>query len=152
MHGECHLGPAASGTETPRQRASEGDAPAPVERPALGDVLTSVFGISETEWRTYRAVLDHPKCTTSELTTALSVGRSNVNRHLQALREKGLVTRTRRLLDTGGHVYLYEATPLEAAKPRMHRVLDDWTAHAHTQIEEIGRTHGPPGQTTGADP
>jgi predicted transcriptional regulator len=61
-----------------------------------------------------------------------------VNRSLSTLREKGLATRERRLLDGGGHVYQYSPIPLDEARDLMHETLDEWTVYVHDRIDEFG--------------
>ncbi|MEF8785366.1 MAG: helix-turn-helix domain-containing protein [Haloarculaceae archaeon] len=108
------------------------------EEPGLQDVLTCVFGIQRHEARTYQVLLDTPGSTVEELAAELDRDRSNVNRSLSTLREKGLAERQRRLLDSGGHVYQYSATPLVEARELMHETLDEWTAYVHDRIDEFG--------------
>jgi len=110
------------------------------EEPGFDDVLTCVFGIQRHEARTYRTLLDHPGSTVEELADVLDRDRSNVNRSLSTLREKGLADRRRRLLDGGGHVYQYSATPLEEARELMHETLDEWAAYVHERIDEFGES------------
>ena len=108
------------------------------EEPSFADVLTCVFGIQHHESRTYLELLDQPGSTVAELADVLDRDRSNVNRSLSTLLEKGLATRGRRLLDGGGHVYQYTATPLPEAKELMHETLDEWTAYVHARIGKFG--------------
>jgi predicted transcriptional regulator len=108
------------------------------EEPSFADVLTCVFGIQRHESRTYLELMDRPGSTVAELAAELDRDRSNVNRSLSTLLDKGLATRGRRLLDGGGHVYQYTATPLPEAKELMHETLDEWAAYVHSRIEEFG--------------
>jgi len=108
------------------------------EEPGFEDVLACVFGIQDHEVRTYMQLLDAPGSTVAELADLLDRDRSNVNRSLSTLREKGLAGRERRLLDEGGHVYQYTATPLPEARELMHETLDRWTAYVHERIDEFG--------------
>jgi predicted transcriptional regulator len=109
------------------------------DEPEFADVLSCVFGIQRHESRTYLTLLDNPSSTVAELATAVDRDRSNVNRSLTTLREKGLADRRRRLLDGGGHVYQYTATPLDEAKLLMHETLDEWAAYVHDRIDEYGQ-------------
>jgi predicted transcriptional regulator len=108
------------------------------EEPELPDVMRCVFGIQHHEARTYLTLLDRPGSTVEELASELDRDRSNVNRSLSTLREKGLAERERRLLDGGGHVYQYRATPLPEAKELMHETLDAWAAYVHGRIDDFG--------------
>lgn len=109
-----------------------------VDRPEFETVMTCVFGIQEHESRTYLVLLDAPGSTVSELAEDVERDRSNVNRSLSTLLEKGLVERERRLLDPGGYVYQYTAIPLSDAKERMHEAVDAWAEEVHGRIDEFG--------------
>jgi len=108
------------------------------EEPVLVEVMRCVFGIQEHEARTYETLRSHPGSTVEELAAELDRDRSNVNRSLSTLREKGLASRERRLLDGGGHVYQYSQTPLDEARELMHDTLDAWAEYVHERIDEFG--------------
>lgn len=108
------------------------------DEPGFEDVLACVFGVQRHEARTYLVLLDHPESTVADLADEVDRDRSNVNRSLSTLREKGLAERRRRLLDSGGHVYEYTATPLDDARDLMHETLDEWAAYVHERIDEFG--------------
>jgi predicted transcriptional regulator len=108
-----------------------------VEEPSFRHVLACVFGVQEHESRTYLVLLKNQGSTVAELATELDRDRSNVNRSLTTLLDKRLVERERRLLDPGGYVYQYTATPLPEAKEMMHRTLDEWVAQVHDAIDEF---------------
>ena len=105
--------------------------------PSFGHVMACVFGIQEHESRTYLRLLENPGSTVEELAEVLERDRSNVNRSLTTLLEKGLARRERRLLDPGGYVYQYTATPLPEAKELLHEALDEWAEAVHGVIEEF---------------
>ncbi|PSP99316.1 TrmB family transcriptional regulator [Halobacteriales archaeon QS_4_70_19] len=108
------------------------------DEPGFTDVMACVFGVQRHEARTYLTLLENPGSTVAELADELDRDRSNVNRSLTTLRDKDLATRERRLLDSGGHVYQYTATPLSEARDLMHETLDEWTAYVHERIDEFG--------------
>jgi predicted transcriptional regulator len=105
--------------------------------PGFEEVLRCVFGIQEHEARLYMELLDAPDSTVAELAEEVARDRSNVNRGLTTLLDKELVERRRRLLDSGGHVYQYRATPPEEARQLMHETLDEWAKYVHEKIDEF---------------
>jgi len=109
------------------------------DEPTLDEVMACVFGVQDHEVRTYEALLDYPESTVEELASELDRDRSNVNRSLSTLREKGLASRRRRLLDGGGHVYQYAATPRAEAAELMHETLDEWADYVHDRIDEFSQ-------------
>ena len=105
--------------------------------PPFDHVLSCVFGIQDHESRTYLTLIDHPGSTVAELADVLDRDRSNVNRSLSTLREKGLIERRRRLLDSGGYVYQYTAIPVPEAKTLLHDALDEWVTNVHDSIDQF---------------
>jgi len=103
--------------------------------PSFEHVLSCVFGIRDHESRTYLTLVDRDESTVEQLADALDRDRSNVNRSLSTLREKGLVERRRRLLDSGGYVYRYEAVSVPEAKELLHTALDEWVESVHDAID-----------------
>ena len=108
------------------------------EDPGFQQVLSCVFGIQNHESRTYLTLLDHPGSTVAELAEVLDRDRSNINRSLTALMEKGLAERERRLLDSGGYIYQYTGTELPEAKAMLHDALDEWVDPVHRSIDDYG--------------
>ena len=108
------------------------------DEPAFEDVMACVFDVQQHEVRTFLALAENPGSTVAELADVVDRDRSNVNRSLTALREKNLAERERRLLESGGHVYQYTATPVDEARELMHETLDEWTAYVHDRIDEFG--------------
>jgi len=108
------------------------------EDPGFQQVLACVFGIQRHESRTYLTLLDNPGSTVAELADILDRDRSNVNRSLTTLMEKGLAERERRLLDSGGYIYQYTGTELPEAKEMLHDALDEWVDRVHRSIDEYG--------------
>ncbi len=108
------------------------------DEPAFQRVMECVFGIQPHESRTYLSLVDRPGSTVGELASALERDRSNVNRSLSTLVEKGLVERERRLLDGGGYVYQYYAISLTEAKVLMHDAVDEWSSQVHDRIDQFG--------------
>ena len=106
--------------------------------PAFEEILACVFDLQPHEVRTYETVRRRPASTVAELADALDRDRSNVNRSLSTLREQGLVERHRRLLEDGGHVYQYDATPLPEVRTLMHDTLEAWCDYVHERIDEFG--------------
>jgi len=105
--------------------------------PGFEEVLRCVFGIQDHEARLYLELLEAPDSTVAELAETVDRDRSNVNRGLTTLMEKSLAERRRRLLDSGGHVYQYRATPPSEARELMHETLDEWAAYVHERIDEF---------------
>ena len=105
--------------------------------PGFGEVLACVFDVQDHETRTYLALLEHPGSTVEELADDLDRDRSNVNRSLTTLLELGLASRERRLLDPGGYVYQYTATPLPETQAMLHEALEEWTAQVRDRIDEF---------------
>lgn len=108
-----------------------------IDEPEFQHVMECVFHVSERESRTYTELLGVPGSTAAELAERLDRDRSNINRSLSTLKEKGLVERERRLLNSGGHVYQYTAFSVPETKERMHTAVRVWSKHVHDRIGEF---------------
>ena len=120
----------ALATRDTRGRPERDDDGLVVAEPSREAVLRTVFGLGGHDVRTYDAVVESPVSTTRELADHLDRDRSNVNRSLNRLREAGLVTRNRRLLDGGGHVYQYSTASDESTDDVVARAVDRWRSAA----------------------
>ena len=105
--------------------------------PDFGRAIATVFDIQCAEMRTYLALLDHPSATLSELGEVLDRSESNVHNRLTSLREKGLVSRERRPVETGGDVYYYTAQPLEETGEWMEEQIEEWSDRLGGQIRRL---------------
>lgn len=105
--------------------------------PEAGDVLSVAFDLSTHDLRVYHALIDRPRATTHELANVVDIDRSNVNRSLGRLRERDLVHRRRRLLEEGGHCYVYTATEVEEARELLREGLDAWAEHARDELRDV---------------
>jgi len=121
-----------------------------VEEPGFGDILRCVFGLHERDVETYLALADRDGVAPQPLADDLDRNRSNVARSLRRLREKGVASRRREILDGGGEVYCYEAAPLPDVRARMHEELDAWAAYVHERIDAFDEA--PTGSGGGSDP
>lgn len=108
------------------------------EEPDFEEIMSCVFQLTDYEIKAYLALRDAPGSTAAELADDLDRARSNAQRPLSTLREKGLAERERRLMDGGGHVYQYTATPLPEVKTMLHESLNVWTDTCHNAIDNFG--------------
>lgn len=105
--------------------------------PTLGELLETVFDLRRRHVEVYCALLDHQGCTVEQLSSVVDLDRSNVQRHLNALRERGLVHRWRRVLDSGGHFYQYAARPPNETRELMQEAFDDWAERARDRLDDL---------------
>lgn len=120
-----------------RAATGRNDGELAVTDPSRDEVLRTVFGLGRHDVRTYDAVADAPGSTTRELAGRLDRDRSNVNRSLNRLRDVGLVTRGRRLLDAGGHVYQYYAAPDGTSEDVVAQAVDRWRSAAVEALDAV---------------
>lgn len=128
-------------TDATYMTVSDPDTPAgelPIDPPDLETVLSAVFGLRASESSAYLGLLRVPDSSAAEVATELGRDRSNVNRSLRTLRERGFAERRRVLLEEGGHVYRYSPTPLPVIRERMHAALGEWTDEARDCIDDFG--------------
>ena len=94
--------------------------------PNFNDVMRCVFKIKDYEIEVYFYLLDHPGSTIAEVSEFLKKDRSSIQRSLQTLMDKGMISRKFRVLGVGGFAYIYTATPLEETKKIMEHELKIW--------------------------
>lgn len=94
--------------------------------PKFNDVMRCVFKIKDYEIEVYFYILDHPESTIAEIAEFLKKDRSSIQRSLQTLMDKGMISRKFRILGIGGFAYIYIATPLEETKKIMEQELQVW--------------------------
>lgn len=105
--------------------------------PEVDDVLAVAFDLGTTDLRVYHALIDRPSATTQEPAEVVGIDRSNVNRSLGRLRERDLARRRRRLLQEGGHCYVYSATEIEEARELLGDGLDAWAERARDELRGV---------------
>lgn len=129
----------AAGVEKPNVPGNGGEAstgPIP-EEPTVDEVLRVVFDMGVGERETYRALVGRECSEAGEVADELDRERSNVNRYLNALFEKGIVTRRRRILESGGHVYQYAARSPDEVRTLLLAGLSEWAGAARDHIDEL---------------
>jgi predicted transcriptional regulator len=109
-------------------------APSPVDPPTVDETLRTLFGLGDSDLRTYEALHSSGPGTTRALAERLDRDRSNVNRSLSRLRESGFVTRRRRVLQSGGQAYQYVPEPPEAVLGTVEAALTEWVESAHGAV------------------
>lgn len=108
--------------------------------PTLVEVLQVVFDIGLGERNVYEALCGRGHSSADDLAEELDRDYSTVNRTLRALCQNGLVTRRRRILQSGGHLYEYSARPPEQVRALLCHGLEEWTDAARDRIDELGET------------
>ncbi|MEM4735390.1 MAG: helix-turn-helix domain-containing protein [Candidatus Thorarchaeota archaeon] len=91
------------------------------------DFICCAFGLQRSEIDTYFALLSGEK-SASEISAALSLDRSTVQRALKSLMEKQLVFRNKRSIEGGGYYYTYRAVSTEEIRSQILQQLDKWYA------------------------
>ncbi len=94
--------------------------------PKFNDVMRCVFKIKDYEIEVYFYLLDHQGSAIAEVSEFLAKDRSSIQRSIQTLMDKGMITRKFRVLGAGGFTYIYAAVPIEETKLIMNRELNVW--------------------------
>lgn len=110
-----------------------------LEGPTLEELLRVVFGMSETELDVCLCVMEGGDQTVRELAGQVGYDRSVVARHLDHLCELGVVERHRRLLEDGGHVYVYSPTDPATVRQQLRRRFLTWVRQATGLVEALRR-------------
>ncbi|MFT4923320.1 MAG: putative transcriptional regulator [Haloarculaceae archaeon] len=105
--------------------------------PAVEEVLCVVFDLGVSERQVYAALARQEESSARDLADDLDRSYRTVNRHLNDLCDKGFVTRRRRILQTGGHIYQYAARSPDEVRALLHAGVQEWIAAAHDCIDDF---------------
>lgn len=112
---------------------------ATLNEPSLEDLLRTVFGMSDSELEICLCVMEAGEVTTAELAERIGYDRSVVARHLNHLVDLGVVEKHRRLLEDGGHVYVYTPTGPDVVRDRFTQLFLWWVQLATDQLDALRR-------------
>jgi predicted transcriptional regulator len=115
------------------------ESPAVVDKPTLGELLSSVFDMSDTELEICLCVMEGGDLTVTELADEIGYDRSVVARHLNHLAELGVIEKQRRLLEQGGHTYVYTPVPEEAVRRQLTVAFYTWVDGALDRLDSLQR-------------
>ena len=105
-----------------------------VDDPSLEDLLRGVFGISDTELEVCLCVMEGGTMTVNELAERIEYDRSVISRHLNDLAALGVIKKQRRLIEQGGHVYVYQPVAPDAVREQLLAAFVSWVHGATNQI------------------
>ena len=100
-------------------------------------LLRCALGIRVTEIETYCMLLDETPLAVQEVAQRLGKSRSNVQRLLQNLVEKGLAIRQEELMGLGGYKYYYSAVSPEKMKEAICVRLEKWYQRMLQELEDL---------------
>ncbi|WP_175454508.1 helix-turn-helix domain-containing protein [Halopelagius longus] len=110
-----------------------------VNEPTLMDLLSQVFGISQTGVDICVYLVEEEEATTDEIATALEYNRSTVSRQLTQMRELGVIECRKKSLNEGGQVYLYSPVSPNEMRRRHRECLLTWVTDAFRLLDEIDK-------------
>lgn len=100
-------------------------------------LLRCALGIRVTEIETYCMLLDETPLNVQEVARRVGKSRSNVQRLLQNLVEKGLATRQEELMGLGGYKYYYSAVSPEKMRRAITERLEEWYQRMLHELEDL---------------
>jgi len=112
---------------------------AAVPEPSLEKLLRTVFEMSGAELDICLCVMAGGEQTVRELAERTDYDRSVAARHLNHLAELGVLTKRRRLLKKGGHVYVYAPNSAETVRREFKRQFLVWLEGAAGRLGEVRR-------------
>jgi len=135
---ECVLGDDVL-EATPADAPDGGDDPAQIAPGDLSvvDILRVVFDMGVGEREVCAALTEQEYNSAGDLADQLDRDRSNVNRALTCLHQHGFITRRRRILQSGGHLYQYSMRPPEQVRTLLLYGVRQWATAACNEIDEF---------------
>jgi len=110
-----------------------------ISDPDLETLLRTVFGMSQTELEICLCVMESGEITVQELAEAVDYDRSVVTRHLNHLADLEVINKRRRLLESGGQLYVYTPVDPDEIRERFRKLFFLWVASAAERLEELRR-------------
>ena len=92
--------------------------------------------------RTVELLALHPH-RAGELAGALGVTRPTMSKHLEALRQGGLVIDAPPAFDTRVRIYQIRQEPFRSVRPQLKRTERDWTERLGAFTASVSEHHGP---------
>ena len=105
-----------------------------VAEPELDDLLRDIFQMSDSELDVCLCVMEGGTMSVNELTERIDYDRSVVARHLNHLAALGVVEKQRRLIEQGGHVYVYRPVDPATVRERLMAAFVTWVQSATEEI------------------
>lgn len=121
----------------PMRAVEEEDAP--FVQPTLEELLRTVFDMSATELDVCLCVMEGGELTAKQLAEQIDYDRSVVARHLNHLVEIGVLEKRRRLLEGGGHVYVYSPVGPDAVRRSFEELFRQWVGQAASLVDGVRR-------------
>ena len=104
------------------------------------DLLCCAFGLRNSELDVYFELISGPK-TVEQIAERIKRDRSTVQRVLNKLHSKGLVTRNTHKIQRGGYYYEYSAEDTEVVRNEILAQLEEWyTATKSFLLESWSQT------------
>jgi predicted transcriptional regulator len=116
-----------------------GDGSPAVNQPSLNGLLRTVFDMSDSELDLCLCVMENGEQTVTDLAEKTAYDRSMVSRHLNHLVELGVLDKQRRLLEKGGHVYVYSPKESATIRDNFRSGFLNWVQEATACIETVSR-------------
>jgi len=110
-----------------------------ISDPDLETLLRTVFGMSETELEICLCVMESGEITVQDLAETVDYDRSVVTRHLNHLADLEVIDKHRRLLESGGQLYVYTPVDPEEIRERFRQLFLLWVASAADTLEDLRR-------------
>jgi len=127
----------ASHQEPTHSYATPGSTTGPdISTPSIATVFETVLDLRSQELAVYDAIAAEPGASTKALASTLDRDRSNVNRSLTKLESAGLVTRHRRILDSGGYYYANHAAPSDVVDDIVSTAVEQWAGDAQSMLTD----------------
>ena len=101
------------------------------------ELMRCSFNLNKTEYNALIFLLrDGQMRTVSQISNAMELERTTVQKAIKKLVEKGLAKRTQRNLPEGGYTFLYQPDNKDEIKSRMKGIAYEWYKNVE---ESIGR-------------
>jgi predicted transcriptional regulator len=103
----------------------------------LKEIIRCSFGISRSDFKLFEFLLvQSDEMTTAEISKAVSLDRTTVQKSIKKLVEKEVVKRLQINLERGGYLYRYQIKDKDLLKRNIIRIIRSWADQAEQGIKD----------------
>ncbi len=101
------------------------------------DLFTCFYGLKEIDLSVYKVLIKKGELRVEEISEIIGRKQNTIYRSLQRLLSHGIVIRKHRVLDRGGHYFVYMARSPEEIVEAMRAMLNEWSSRLMEALERF---------------
>ena len=101
----------------------------------IKDLITCTFAMNKTDYKLFTFLLEQDEhLTTNEISEAMDLDRSSIQKSIKRLVEKDIVMRNQENLDKGGYIFSYKVKDKDVIKKKIRETIKKWNEKVEHEI------------------